>query len=321
MSRIKVVLGIDIGATNTKYGLVDSKGNCHFQDSISTYAADRPEQLFKLIFDKVVSVIENRGKYRLTGVGVGAPNANYYHGTIENPVNIRGWEIVNVVELVKQHLDLLGAITNDANAAALGELEFGNAKGMHHFIEMTLGTGVGSGIVVAGEIVHGHTGFAGELGHIVIQKNGRQCGCGRRGCLETYTSATGLVRNALELMADRLTDSKLREISPQELTAKKVYQAAREGDDLAKEVFNITGKYLGEAMADAVATFSPEAIILFGGLATAGELIFKPVKKYMDAAVLSIYKAKVKLLPSGLPASEAAILGAAGLIWHELKNR
>jgi len=320
MSQIKVVLGIDVGATNTKYGLVDHEGQCHFQDSISTYATETPAQLFKMIFDTIDGFIHKQGKYKLTGVGVGAPNANYYRGTIENPVNISGWGIVNVVELVKQHLNLPGAITNDANAAALGELEFGNAQGVKHFIEITLGTGVGSGIVVAGEIVHGHTGFAGELGHVVIEKNGRQCGCGRQGCLETYTSATGLVRNVLELMAERINDSKLRKIAPAQLTAKRVYQMAQDGDELALAAFDITGKYLGEAMADVIAAFSPEAIILFGGLATAGDLIFKPVKKYMDAAVLSIYKHKVKLLPSGLPASEAAILGAAGLIWHELKR-
>ena len=317
MTKIKVVAGIDIGGTNSVFGLVDGNGNCLTQGEVKTNPEQGPEKLFTKIFNEIDSLKKNyTEKLELIGVGVGAPNANYYNGTIENPVNL-GWGIVNVVKMIYEHYNLPGAITNDANAAALGEMEFGNARGMKNFIEITLGTGLGSGIIVNGELVYGQDGFAGEMGHITVKRNGRKCGCGRLGCLETYVSATGLRRTALTLMAKMTDISTLRNITPANLTSKDVFDAAVKGDALARECFTYTAGFLGRSLADAVAIFSPEAFIFTGGMAKAGELLFGPTQKVMESEMLPVFKNKVKILPSGLDDADAAILGSAALIWHE----
>jgi len=317
MGKINVVAGIDIGGTNSVFGLVDANGNCITQGQVPTEPAQGPDTLFIKIFNAIDNLInDNDSELELIGVGVGAPNANYYNGTIENPVNL-GWGIVNVVKMIYEHYNLPGAITNDANAAALGEMEFGVAKGMKNFIEITLGTGLGSGIIVNGDLVYGQDGFAGELGHITVKQGGRICGCGRFGCLESYVSATGLKRTALTLMAKMTINSSLRLIAPRALTSKNVFEAAMLGDELAKECFKYTATFLGRALADTVAIFSPEAFVFTGGMAKAGDILFEPTKSVMEESMLQVFNNKVKLLPSGLNAGDAAILGSAALIWHE----
>jgi glucokinase len=257
------------------------------------------------------------GFENIRGIGVGAPNGNYYTGTIENAVNVvwGGNKIIPFAELLSVKLSLPVALTNDANAAAVGEMTYGVAKGMKNFIMITLGTGVGSGIVINGEVVYGHDGFAGELGHTTaVRYNGRLCNCGRTGCLETYTSATGLARTARELIESTDIPSQLRNITSP-ITSKDVYEAAVEGDQLALQIFEFTGKKLGESFADFVAFSAPEAIILFGGLARAGDFIMKPVEESMNANLLPLWRGKIKLLFSQLKESDAAILGASALAW------
>ncbi|MCK4640846.1 MAG: ROK family protein [Candidatus Marinimicrobia bacterium] len=318
MNSTEVTLGIDIGGTNTLFGLVDQEGNCHLRGKIPTEADKPADEMFKRLFVKFRDTTsEFSQSFTIKGVGVGAPNANHYTGKIENPPNL-SWKSIDLVELINNHINLPVAVTNDANAAALGELMFGNAKDMQNFIEITLGTGLGSGIVVNGELVYGHDGFAGEMGHVIIERNGRLCGCGRHGCLEAYVSATGITRTVKELLSSSDKPSLLRNIPIDRLDSKKIYDAALANDELAREAFETTGRLLGETLANAVAYFSPEAIFLFGGLAAAGDYIFKPVKEHMEANLLHIFKNKVKILPSGLPMGEAAILGAGALIWHQL---
>jgi glucokinase len=262
------------------------------------------------------------GAYVLRGIGIGAPNANFYRGTVENPPNLNWKGVVNVVALVRKYYDLPVAVTNDANAAALGEMLYGAAKGLKNFIVITLGTGVGSGIVSSGELVYGADGFAGEIGHTTVDPNGRECGCGGRGHLETYASATGICRTVGELLAIRRAESPLRNIAPADLTSKMIADAAGKGDPIAKEAFEYTGRILGMKLADSVAHLSPEAIILFGGLAAAGALIFDPTQRSLEEYLLSIFRNKVKLLPSGLTTGDTAVLGASALIWNEiLKQR
>ena len=318
MNTIELTLGIDIGGTNTKFGLVDKSGKVYLRESLSTEADKPAELLFNRIFKKLATAQKQLpGNISIKGVGIGAPNANYYTGTIESPPNL-SWQSVDLIKLVRRHLELPVSVTNDANAAALGEMKFGNARNFKHFIEITLGTGVGSGIVVNGEILYGHDGFAGEMGHVIIERNGRQCGCGRRGCLETYASATGITRTMEEILSSSAENSLLRNLPESKLTSKKIYEAALDKDPLALQAFETTGKYLGLGIADAIHYFSPEAIILFGGLAAAGELIFEPVRRYTEANLMSFFRNKVKIIPSGLPAGDAAILGASALIWHEI---
>jgi len=318
MKTIELTLGIDIGGTNTKFGLVDRIGNVFIQDSLNTEADKPAAYLFKRLFEKLENAVTNISENLvIKGVGIGAPNANHYTGKIEHPPNL-SWVTVDLVALVRQHINLPVSVTNDANAAALGEMVFGNAREIKNFIEITLGTGVGSGIVANGELVYGHDGFAGEMGHVTVERNGRKCGCGRLGCLEAYASATGITRTMRQLLDSSDRPSKLRHLSGTELSSKYIYDAAVVNDALALEAFEITGRYLGEGMANAVIYFSPEAFILFGGLAAAGNLIFQPAKKYMEANLLPIFRNKVKILPSGLPMSDAAILGASALIWHEI---
>ena len=317
----KVAIGIDIGGTNTAYGFIDISGNCIYESSIPTHSKQKADQLFeRLFFDIDKSFKKFDQEYELMGIGIGAPNGNYYKGTAEYPPNLN-WGNVNVIDIVKKYSPLPCAITNDANAAALGEMIFGAAKGMKNFIVITLGTGLGSGIVVNGELVYGADGFAGEIGHTIVDPNGRECGCGRKGCLETYASATGICRTVIELIETTGTPSELRNIPSNNITAKTIADAANRGDKLALDAFDYTSKILGLKLADSVAYLSPEAIILFGGLAAAGDLIFVPTKRYMEEYMLNIFKNKVKLIPSGLPDGNSAVLGSSALIWNELKNK
>ena len=318
MDQTEVVLGVDIGGTNTKFGYVDKTGNLLAEGEMLTEAHRPSEEFFGRLHDQAENLFKPiSGHYNLVGVGLGAPNANYYKGTIEQPPNL-SWKYVNVVATMRRWYTIPVVLTNDANAAALGEMLFGTAKGMKDFIEITLGTGLGSGIVANGELIYGHDGFAGEIGHTIVDPNGRKCGCGRRGCLETYASASGICRTVEELLKLPAPPSELREINPQSITSKRIFEAAQRGDKLALQAFDLTAKYLGLKLADSIAYTSPEAIILFGGLATAGDFIFIPTKKYMEEYLLDIFKNKVRLLPSSLPKGHAAILGAAALIWNEL---
>ena len=321
MSKTNVVVGIDIGGTNTVFGFVDAEGNLIYESSLPTNANEKAELLFDRLFGKIDEDFKKfSAKYELCGIGIGAPNANYYNGTIENPPNLK-WGYINVKEICKKYSALPAAITNDANAATLGEMLFGAAKGMKDFILITLGTGLGSGIVVNGELVYGADGFAGEIGHTIYDPKGRQCGCGRKGCLETYASATGIRRTVYELMGTSQLPSELRSIPFNQLTAKDITEAANKGDKLALEAFDFTSRVLGLKLADSVAYTSPEAIILFGGLVLAGDLIVKSTERYMEENMLNIFKNKVKIYPSSLTGCSAAILGAGALIWNELKKK
>lgn len=320
MSITKVVIGVDVGGTNTVFGFVDKNGKLIYESSIPTNANEKADLLFERLFIKIFDAFKNfSNDYELCGIGIGAPNANYYKGTVEMPPNLK-WGTVNILDIVKKYSPLPSAITNDANAAALGEMLFGAAKGMKDFIVITLGTGLGSGIVVNGQLVYGADGFAGEIGHTIVDLNGRQCGCGRKGCLETYASATGIKTTLIELLENTDLPSEFRNADIEKVTAKDIGDAAKRGDKLALEAFDFTAKILGFKLADSVAHTSPEAIILFGGLALAGDLILVPTKNYMESFLLNIFKNKVKILPSALPGGNAAVLGAAALIWNELEK-
>jgi len=315
-----ITLGIDIGGTNTVFGIVTEKGEIVFKESIPTNGMEPAEDLFERIFNKFdESFKKHSSEYNLVGIGVGAPDGNYYKGSIENPPNLN-WGYVNVKELVHKYHSIPAALTNDANAAAIGEMQFGAARGMKNFVEITLGTGLGSGIVIDGKVLYGHDGFAGELGHVNAVRDGRRCGCGKKGCLETYASATGIIRTVSEMLATYRESSPLRDIPYSELSAKKIYDAASGGDKIAINAFKYTGRILGEALADTVAVLSPEAIVIFGGLAQAGDLILEPTKKHMELNLLNNYKGKIKLINSGLSEGDAAVLGSSALIWNELKT-
>ena len=317
----EVVIGIDIGGTNTKFGYVDREGNNLSSGSIPTDKYENLDDYMDYLhkeLEKCKNEIDE--DIKLAGIGIGAPNGNYYKGTIEYAPNLKWKGVVNLTDHFNKYCDVPVRLTNDANAAALGEMIYGGAKNMKDFIVITLGTGLGSGIVVNGDVVHGHDGFAGELGHTIVKPNGRRCGCGRRGCLETYVSATGIKRTVFKLFAATMEDSELRKYSYNELTAEMITKAAEKGDKLALEAFDNTGKVLGLKLADAVAHTSPEAIFLFGGLSKAGDFIFKPVQQYMEENLLEIYKNKVKILPSGLMDKNAAVMGASALIWKEIND-
>lgn len=313
------VVGIDIGGTNTVFGIVDARGQVVAADSIKTkkhadfdsYIAELHEGLSRLI--KL-----NEAEGQIQGIGIGAPNANYYTGEIINPPNLPWGPVIPLAEKISKAFGGIPvAITNDANAAALGEMTYGAARGMKDFIMITLGTGVGSGIVINGQLVYGHDGFAGELGHIVMKRNnGRVCGCGRTGCLEAYCSATGVARTAREFLEIRTEPSLLRNLEIEEITSKDVYDAAMAGDKLAKEIFSYTGQILGEAFADMVAFSSPQAIILFGGLAKSGDLLLKPLVETFEKSLFPIFRGKTKIIISELKESDAAVLGASALGWE-----
>lgn len=308
--------GIDIGGTNTVFGLVDRNGVCIAQDDVITDQYETAEEFVAALSDGIKKLLAGFGSdIKFRGIGIGAPNGNYYNGTVEFAPNLRWKGILNFVEMFGRHFEEPAILTNDANAAAIGEMMYGAAKGMKDFIVVTLGTGLGSGFVANGELIYGHDGFAGELGHTIAVPDGRQCKCGRKGCLEQYASATGIVITAKNILIESDKSSKLREIRGNELTSKKIFEAAVSGDEIALIAFDKTAEILGRSLSDAVAITSPEAIILFGGLAQAGDFILKPTKKYMEYYMLNVFKNKVKLLQSQVAGENAAVLGASALVW------
>lgn len=322
MDKVRTVVGIDIGGTNTVFGFVDRAGNILAEDHLMTSHYDEPEVFVAALYEKMMITAQKSGReLEILGFGIGAPMGNINKGTIEYPADLPWKGIIPLADIFARHTTLPVIVTNDANAAAVGEMIYGGARGMKNFVVITLGTGLGSGFVVDGKLVYGHDGFAGEIGHTVIRPgdSNRDCGCGRKGCLETYVSAKGIKRTVLKIMADRLDDSELRKHSFDELDSKMIYEAARRGDPIALEAFEHTGAMLGFKLADVVAHTNPEAIFLFGGLALAKELIFEPAKKHMEHNLLYIYRDKVKLLPSELSTQNAAVLGASSLVWSSIE--
>jgi glucokinase len=313
-----LVAGIDIGGTNTVFGLVDKAGNIIAENSLKTTDYPKIKNFVSALATAINKMIEGKPNMKLAGIGIGAPNANYYKGTIELAPNLAWKGIVPLAKFIREEIDVPVIVTNDANAAAMGEMIFGEAKKMKNFIVLTLGTGLGSGIVINGEVVYGHTGFAGELGHTIVVPGGRDCGCGRQGCYETYASASGLVRTVLYMLSEMREESSLRDIPPSELIAKKIAEAAAKKDPIAVEAMDYTAEILAFGIVNAIGFSSPEAVFLFGGLAQAGEMLFAPVRKYVDQNVQPIFKGTVKILPSGVSESNAAVLGAAALAWNEL---
>ena len=314
-----LVIGIDIGGQTTKCGIVDARGTVLSQTvirsdnhtDVTAFIAELAEALNHII-------AEAKAEGQIRGIGVGAPNGNYYTGTIEGAVNLvwGGTKTIPFAKMLSEQMNGIPvSLTNDANAAAMGEMTYGAARGMKNFIMITLGTGVGSGIVIDGNVVYGHDGFAGELGHTcAVRHNGRQCNCGKTGCLEAYTSAIGVARTAREWLEMCDEPSVLRSLD--KITSKDVYEAAKEGDKLALKIFDFTGRILGESFADFIAFSAPEAIVLFGGLARSKEFLIEPIQKAMDENVLALWKGKVKLVFSQLKESDAAILGASALAWE-----
>jgi len=316
---MEVVLGIDIGGTYTKLGLVNRNGTILLEDEVRSTEHESIESFIEHLHSHVEQRIrELDKKVELCGIGVGAPNGNYYSGTIEHAPNLSWKGIIPFVELMEKQFGLPTVVTNDANAAALGEMLFGDAKGLKNFVMITLGTGLGSGLVVNGGLVYGEDGFAGELGHVRVKDNGRQCGCGKRGCLETYVSASGIKRTVFKMIAEENYESAFRKIPFSKLKPKLITSLAEEGDPIAIKAFEKTGFYLGRALADTVAHISPAKIFLFGGLAKAGKWIIDPTVKSMEDHLLPIYKNKIQILPSALLHKNIAVLGAAALIWEQL---
>ena len=315
------VIGLDLGGTNSVFGIVDSRGEIKATTAIKTQGYDKVDDYVDACVAALQPIIEEVGGIdTIKAMGIGAPNGNYYNGTIEFAPNL-AWAHDGVVPLAKMFSERLNNIpvglTNDANAAAVGEMIYGVARGMKNFIVLTLGTGVGSGIVINGQLVYGCDGFAGELGHVIMRReNGRSCGCGRKGCLEAYCSATGVARTARELLETTDKPSLLRELDPEKITSLDVSIAAGKGDQLAKDIYEFTGHMLGEACADFAAFSSPEAFIFFGGLTKAGDLIMDPIKRSYKEHVLKIFRDKPQFLISGLDGSSAAVLGASAIGWE-----
>ena len=312
------VVGIDIGGTNTVFGIVDARGNVIASSSIKTAKHSDVNDYINELSEALDNLLEsNDAADKINGIGVGAPNANFFTGCVENPANLPWNGEIPLAQMLKDRFNVPVAITNDANAAAIGEMTYGVARGMKDFIMITLGTGVGSGIVANGQLIYGHDGFAGELGHVTVKpNNGRMCGCGRTGCLEAYCSATGVARTAREFLETRTDPSRLRDIPIEDITSKDVYDAAVLGDKLAKEIFQYTGDIMGRAFRNFIAFSSPEAIVLFGGLAKSGDLLMKPIQESIDRNIMSAFKGKTKLLLSELKDSDAAVLGASALAWE-----
>ena len=314
------VIGLDLGGTNSVFGIVDARGEIKATTAIKTGGYDKVDDYVKASVEALQPIIETVGGIeKIKAMGIGAPNGNFYTGAIEFAPNL-AWAHDGVVPLADMFSKALGipvALTNDANAAALGEMTYGAARGMKNFIDITLGTGVGSGIVINGQMLYGSDGFAGELGHVIMVPGeaGRVCGCGRRGCLETYCSATGVARTAREFLATSDEPSLLRELDPDAITSYDVSVAASKGDALANRIYTFTGKMLGEACADFAAFSSPEAFIFFGGLTKAGDLLMNPIKEAYEKNVLNIFRDKAKFLVSGLDGSSAAVLGASAVGW------
>jgi glucokinase len=314
----QVVAGVDIGGTNTIFGLVDKTGKVLAENRI--YTKDYPEiNKFITALSEAINKLVKKD-HDLIGIGIGAPNANYYKGTIELAPNLPWKGVVQLAELMKKKRGVPVVVTNDANAAAVGEMVFGGARNMKNFIVLTLGTGLGSGIVINGEVVYGHTAFAGELGHVTVVPGGRECGCGRLGCFETYASASGLVRTVLQIMSETKEESYLRDLAPSALTSKIIAEAASKKDPVALEAMDYTAEMLAFGIVNSVVFSSPEAIFLFGGLTKAGDILFKPVRKYVDENIMPIFKGSVKILPSGISESNSAVMGAAALVWNEMKK-
>ncbi len=317
LSFESLAIGIDIGGTGTKYGIVDRNGNVLFSGEMSTRGHAQVEGFIDSLYENLVVLIDKAGgSGRMRGIGVGAPNGNFYSGTVEYAPNLPWKGILPLAKLIQNRFQLQTILTNDANAAAIGEMMYGAAKGMKDFIMITLGTGVGSGIVANGKLIYGHDGFAGELGHTTVIPNGRYHeGTGKKGSLESYASATGVKLTAMEMLESSGEDSLLKNVPRESMDSLKVYDAAIQGDKLAKEIFDFTGSILGMALANFVMFSSPEAIILFGGLTKAGDLILKPTRENMESNLIQVFQNKVKILISHLKESDAAILGASALVW------
>lgn len=312
-----LVIGLDLGGTNSVFGVVDSKGEIIATTSIKTQAYPSVDQYVMESVKAVKQIAEQvGGMEKIRAMGIGAPCGNYYKGTIEHAANLV-WAkgIVPLANMFVNELGIPVVVTNDAKAAAMGEMKYGVAVGMNNFVELTLGTGVGSGIVANGQLIYGSDGFAGELGHMIVEPDGRPCGCGRKGCLETYCSATGVVRTAIAMLEESSEATSLRDIATDKLTSYEVYKAAMAGDAMAQEVFKQTGRRIGIACANIATFLSPEAFIFFGGLAQAGELLLRPIEEAYNENVLSLYKGKARFLMSGLDGAKAAILGASAIAW------
>ncbi|MCX7636701.1 MAG: ROK family protein [Cyclobacteriaceae bacterium] len=316
----KVTIGIDIGGTSTKYGLTDREGKIYFQGDISTRQFDEVTDYVKALANRLKSEL-SQYRAELVGIGVGAANGNYYKGTIEHATNLKWKGIIPLADMLKQEFQVPVFVTNDANAAAVGEMVYGAARGMKDFVVITLGTGLGSGIVCNGQLVNGKHGIAGEIGHTTVNYAGRYCNCGKRGCLETYVSATGIKRTVYKLLADHLEPSELRGVSFEDLDTKMITEAALRGDVVALAAFEYTGRILGTKLAETVVHTDPEAIFLFGGLSLAGDLIFKPTIKHMELNLMPIFRGKVKILASGLQHQTAPILGASSLVWNYFEEK
>ena len=314
------VLALDMGGTNSVLGIVDARGHVLARTSIKTKAYTKIEDYVNALHEEAMKIIEPLGGIEMfRGIGAGAPNGNFYTGNIEFAPNLPWKDVVPFSKLMSEKFGIPCRITNDANAAAMGEMTYGAARGMKNFIMITLGTGVGSGIVIDGKVVYGHDGFAGELGHtkIVRGENARLCGCGHKGCLEAYASATGVARTAREIVMNTNEPTLLRNLEPESITSKDVFDAAEQGDEVAKRIFDETGKMLGQKFADFVAFSAPEAIILFGGMTKCGHYILDPIVKTMNEDVLPIWQNKVKVMFSDLKEADAAVLGASALAWGE----
>jgi glucokinase len=313
-----VALGVDLGGTNTKWGLVDRSGNCVHAGSEPTADFAGPRELAAGVHAAAIAVLPQLGDARVAGIGIGAPNGNYHRGTVEYPPNLPWPGVTPLAAMFAERFALPAVLTNDAKAAALGEGLFGAARGLTDYLVVTLGTGLGSGFVAGGQLLYGHDGFAGELGHTTVERDGRPCGCGRLGCLETYASATGLVRTVREWLHPAERRSPLRDLAPDQLTAKAIAQAAAAGDALALDAFEYTARILGLALANAVAITSPQAIVLFGGLAQAGDVLMRPLREHFEASLHTLWRGKVELRVSELHDHNAGVLGAAALLWAEL---
>lgn len=312
-----LVIGLDLGGTNSVFGVVDSKGEIIATTSIKTQAYPSVDQYIMESVKAIKQIAEQvGGMEKIRAMGIGAPCGNYYKGTIEHAANLV-WAkgIVPLANMFVNELGIPVVVTNDAKAAAMGEMKYGVAVGMNNFVELTLGTGVGSGIVANGQLIYGFDGFAGELGHMIVEPDGRPCGCGRKGCLETYCSATGVVRTAIAMLEESPEATSVRHIATDKLTSYEVYKAAMAGDTMAQEVFKQTGRRIGIACANIATFLSPEAFIFFGGLAQAGELLLRPIEEAYNENVLSLYKGKARFLMSGLDGAKAAILGASAIAW------
>ena len=321
MLKHKITAGVDIGGTNTVFGFVNENGKCIYDSSIPTNPDEGVDKFIKRLASKINTGYKKYSpRYTLAGIGIAAPMANYSLGTIETPSNIN-WGKVNFVAKMKKNFGVPIAIMNDANAAALGEYEFGLGKGMKNFIVITLGTGLGSGIIINGNLLHSEGGLAGEFGHTIVQLKGRQCNCGRSGCLETYASSNGIRRTVFDLMAIYNDQSILRNIPFSKVSGKLINDLAIEGDSIAVRAFQYTGEILGKALANLAISFVPEAIILFGGLADSGELLLEPTRKHFEKNLLNIYKRKVKILRSSMDSGMSAVLGASSLISKEINGR